>query len=106
MTDGFQIGRAFAGLFARPLPVVHRLLGAACRGVVLGDQLRLGLHERGEPGFEDLGNLLVHLLPGALEQRRIGRVLDQGVLKYIPGPRRPSPLVEEFGGHQLRQPRL
>jgi hypothetical protein len=50
--------------------------GAACGGVVLGDQLRLGPHECGEPGFEDLGNLLVDLLPGVLEQRRIGRVLD------------------------------
>jgi hypothetical protein len=28
------------------------------------------------------------------------------VLKQIPGPRQPSPLVEEFGGHQLRQPRV
>ena len=68
MADGFQIGRAVAGVLARPLPVVHRLLGAARRGVVLGDQLRLGLDKRGEPGFEDLGNLLVDLLPGALEQ--------------------------------------
>ena len=51
VADGFQIGRAVAGVLARPLPVAHRLLGAARRGVVLGDQLRLGLHERGEPGF-------------------------------------------------------
>jgi hypothetical protein len=28
------------------------------------------------------------------------------VLKEIPGPWRPSPLVEEFGCHQLCQPRL
>jgi hypothetical protein len=70
---------------------------------VLSHQLRLGLHERGELCFENLRNLLVHLLSGALEQRRVGRVLDQGVLKQIPGPRRPPPLVEEFGGHQLRQ---
>ena len=68
VADGFHMGRAVAGLLACPLPVGHRLLGAARRGVVLGHQLRLGLHERGEPCFEDLGNLLVHLLPGALEQ--------------------------------------
>jgi hypothetical protein len=30
---------------------------------VLGDQFRLGLDNLGEAGFEDLGNLLVHLLP-------------------------------------------
>jgi hypothetical protein len=106
VADGFQMGRALAGLLARLLPVAHRLLGAARRGVVLGHQLRLGLHERGELCFEDLGNLLVHLLAGALEQRRIGCILDQGVLKDIPGPRRPPPLIEEFGGYQLRQPRL
>jgi hypothetical protein len=34
----------------------------------------------------------------------VGGVLDQGMLKDIPGPRRSPPLVEEFGGHQLRQP--
>ena len=51
VADGFQMGRAVAGLLAGPLPVVHRLLGAARRGVVLGHQFRLGLHERGEPGF-------------------------------------------------------
>jgi hypothetical protein len=50
---------------------------------VLGHQLQLGLYKRGEADFEDLGNLLVHLLSGAFEQRRIGRVLDQGVFKQI-----------------------
>jgi hypothetical protein len=68
MANGFQMGRAIAGLVARLVPVDNRLLGTACRGVVLGEQLRLGFHERGEPGFEDPGNLLVDLLPGAFEQ--------------------------------------
>ena len=106
VADGFQMGRALAGLLACPLPVDNRLLGATRRRVVLGDQLRLGLHERGEPGFEDLSNLLMDVLPGTLEQRRIGRVLDQGVPKDIPGARQPPPLVEEFSPHQLRQPCL
>jgi len=65
----------------------------------VGDQFRLGLHECGEPGFQDLGHLLMHLLPGALEQRRVCCVLDQGVLKQIPGARRSPPLVEEFVVH-------
>jgi hypothetical protein len=99
VADSFQIGRAVAGLLARPLPVDHRLLGAIRHRVVLGHQLRLGLHERGEPSLYDLGYFLVHLLSGALEQRRIGGVLNQGVLKQIPAPRWPSPLVEEFGLH-------
>ena len=51
VADGFHMGRAITGVLARPLPVVHRLLGAARRGVVLGHQLRLRLHKRGEPGF-------------------------------------------------------
>ena len=51
VADGFQMSRAVAGVLARPLPVDHRLLGAARRGVVLGDQFRLGLHERREPCF-------------------------------------------------------
>jgi hypothetical protein len=46
VVDGFQIGRAVAGLLARPLPIDQRLLSVARRRVVLGDQLRLHLHER------------------------------------------------------------
>jgi len=51
VADGFNIGRAVAGLLYRPLPVDHRLLGAACGSVVLGHQLWLRLHECGKPGF-------------------------------------------------------
>jgi hypothetical protein len=40
VANGFQMGRAVAGLLAGPLPVDHRLLGTACRGVMLGHQLR------------------------------------------------------------------
>ena len=51
VADGFQMGRAVAGLLAGPLPVAHRLLGAARRGIVLGHQLRLGLDKRRELCF-------------------------------------------------------
>ena len=68
MADGFHVRRALEGTLARLLPVADGLLGAACRRVMLGHQLWLGLNEGGEPGFEDLRNLLVDLLPGALEQ--------------------------------------
>jgi hypothetical protein len=51
VADGFYMGRAIAGVLARLLPVAHRLLSAACGSIVLGDQLRLGLHECGEPCF-------------------------------------------------------
>src|SRR5438034_1019522 len=93
VADGFQMSRAVAGLLARPPPVDHSLLVAACGGVVLGDELRLGLHKRGELCFEDPSNLLVHLLPGALEQRRIGCLLDQGVFEDVTSARWSTPLV-------------
>ena len=48
VADGFQMGRAVAGLLARPLPVAHRLLVAARRGVVLGHQLGLRLADSGK----------------------------------------------------------
>ena len=51
MADGFQMGRAVAGVLTRSLPVDHRLLGAVRRGVVLGNKLRLGLHGGGELCF-------------------------------------------------------
>jgi hypothetical protein len=41
VADGFHMGRALDGALPRPLPVAHRLLDAARRGVVLGDQLGL-----------------------------------------------------------------
>ena len=52
---------------ARPLPIDHRLLGAARGRIVLGHELRLGLH-RGGNGFYHLGNVLVILLAGAPQQ--------------------------------------
>ena len=51
VADGFQIGRAVAGVLACPLPVGHCLFGEACGSVVLGHQLRLGRHQGGEPGL-------------------------------------------------------
>ncbi len=43
------------------------------------------------------------LLPRALEQRLVGRVLEQGVLERIGGVRRHPALVQYFGLHELRQ---
>jgi hypothetical protein len=51
VADGCQIGRAVAGVLARPLPVGNGLLGAARRRVVLGKQFRLGLHRGRELRF-------------------------------------------------------
>jgi hypothetical protein len=48
VADGFQMGRAVAGLFTRSLPVAHRLLGTARRSVMLGHQLGLSLDGLGK----------------------------------------------------------
>jgi hypothetical protein len=69
-------------------------------------QLRLRLYRLGKPFLQSLRDLLVNLLPGTPQQRPIGRILDEGVLKDIFGPWRPTPLVEQFGLHQLGQSRL
>ena len=43
VADGFQMGRAVAGVLARPLPVGNRLLGEARLRVVMRQQLGLRL---------------------------------------------------------------
>ena len=106
LADRLQVGGARHRPLAGPLPVPDGLRRVPGLGEVVGQQLRLGRHHLGKPRFEHLRDPLVDLLPGAPEQRRVGRVLDQRMLEHIPGPRRPSPLVEELGGHQLSQPRL
>jgi hypothetical protein len=73
---------------------------------VVGEQFRLGRDHLGKLRFEHLGNALVDLSPRALEQRRIGGILDQRMLEHVPGSRWPSSLIEELGGHQLSQPCL
>ena len=83
VADGFHVGRAVAGLLARPRPVMHRRRGAACRRVVLGDQGRLHFHACGKPGCYHLRTLLVHLRPGALAQRLLGSLLHPRRLEAI-----------------------
>ena len=85
----------------RPLPVGDGRLRAAGRGVVMGQQFRLRLDGSGNWASKHLRNLLVILLPGALEQRLIGGILDQRVLEAIRRLRREAPLVEQFRVHQL-----
>ena len=68
VTDGFQMGRAVASVFACPLPVGNRLLGAVRGGVGLGDQFWLRLDGLRELGLQHLGNALVILVTGAPQQ--------------------------------------
>ena len=88
VADGFQMGRAVAGLLARPLPVDHRLLGAARGSVVVRHQLWLRLHGSGETRFQDLGNRWWICWRVLFSSDCIGCILDQGVLEQIRGLRR------------------
>src|SRR5262249_33452314 len=78
------------------LPVEHGLLGHAGLGVVLRHQLGLGLNHVGKALDEHLRNALMVLLPGSLQQRLIGRVLNQGMLEEIRRLWRPPLLVQEL----------
>ena len=66
VADGFQIGRAVAGLLASPLPVANRLRDEPCLGIVMRQQFWLGLSGLWELGLEHLRNPLMILLPRAL----------------------------------------
>ena len=48
VADGFQMGRAVAGLLTCPLPVGNGLLGEARLGVVVRQQFRLRLRRVGK----------------------------------------------------------
>ena len=67
-----------------------------CFGVMMGHQLGLGLCCVWKLFFQYLGDLLVILLAFALEQRLIGRVLNQRVLEEIRRVRRHAALVEQL----------
>jgi hypothetical protein len=55
---------------------------------VMRQQFRLGGNSLGKLRFQHLGNALMVLLPGAAQQRLIGRVLNQRVLEQVDGLRR------------------
>jgi hypothetical protein len=48
---------------------------------VLRQQLRLGFRDLGKVFGQHLGNALVVLLARTFQERLIGRILDEGVLK-------------------------
>ena len=66
MAEGFHIGRALNGVLASPLPVGHGLSAEARLGVVMRQQLGLGLGHLRKLRLQHLSNALVVLLPRAL----------------------------------------
>ena len=67
MPDRFCMCRALLRPLASPLPVIHSRRVVSCRGVMMGHQLRLYLRRLGELRFQEPGNLVVIVLPGAFE---------------------------------------
>ena len=86
VADRLQVGGARHRPLACPLPVPDGLRRVPGLGEVVCEQFRLGRDHLRKLRFEHLRNPLVDLLPGALEQRRIGGILDQRMFEHIPGP--------------------
>jgi hypothetical protein len=88
VTDGFHLGAALQGALPGPLPVIYRLLPEACLGIVVRQQLGLGLGRPGKLRLEHLCDALMVLLPRPFQQGLIGRFLNQGMLEEIRRVRR------------------
>ena len=99
-----RLAERWMALLPGPLPVGDGLRLEPGLGVVMRQQLGLGLAVLGKLRLQHLRNALVILLPRALQQRLIGRVLDQGMLEDIRRLRRQPPLVEQLRLHELRRP--
>ena len=69
-----------------------------------GLQFGLRLDDLGKAFCQHLGNALVTLLTGALQQRPVCGLLEEGMFEEIACLRRTPPLVEQFSVHELRQP--
>ena len=103
VTDGLEIGRMLNGPPACPLPIVEGRHAQASLRIVMSQQFGLSLADVGEVGLQHLGNMLMVLLAGAAEQRLIGGILHQGMLKEVGRLGWPPSLIEQFSLDQLRQ---
>src|SRR5215475_5227332 len=103
MHDGLRMGRALYSSLTCQLPVVDGRFNEPRFGVVMRQQLRLGLDGLRKAGCQDLPNALMILLPGASEQRLIGCLLDEDVLEHVGSLGRCAMLLEELGLDELMQ---
>src|SRR5262245_58506957 len=83
MGNRFHICRALDSSLCSFVPIPHRLLRETCLCRVMRDTFWLCLSNLWKLCLQYLGNTVVVLLPRALEQRLIRRVLDEGMLKDI-----------------------
>ena len=91
---------------ATPRPGVYYGWLIVATTLVIRHHFRLGVCDLRKLGFLYQCNTLVILLPRALEERLIGSLLDQGMLKDIPGLRRQATLIHDLGIRELCQPVL
>ena len=66
---------------------VDRLRDEARLGLVMGEQLRLGLDHLREIALQRGGDAFMQVDPAALEERLVSSILDQGVLEGVAGRR-------------------
>ena len=96
MAHRFDVGRVLDGALARLLPVPDRLLGESGLREMVGELLGLLLGRIGEARLEGLRDLPVELLAAPLEERLVGRLLDQRMLEDVAGMRHRPTLVEQL----------
>jgi DNA-binding Lrp family transcriptional regulator len=83
LVDGFDVRRLARRGHAGFEPVRNRLRRTVRFGVVVGHQLRLDARHLGKAVLQQRHHLLVKLLAGALQQRLVGRILDQRMLEQV-----------------------
>ena len=96
MANRLLVRRALRRALPGGQPVRDGLRTQTGLGVMVRQQLGLGLADLGELRLQHLGNALVVLLAGTLQQRLIGRVLDQGVLETVRRLRWQPLLIQEL----------
>jgi hypothetical protein len=99
--DCFHVRRALDRSLPGILPIRQGLLYETRLTVVMRQQLGLSFDGLREPRFYRARDLFVIPLPRALEQRLVGRILDQRMLEHIARPWWLATLVEELGVDQL-----
>jgi hypothetical protein len=83
MQDRFEIRRAGGGTLARLPPIADGRFDLASFRKVMRQQFRLRCGRLWEALLQDVSDATVKLLAPALEQGRIGYILDQGVLEAV-----------------------
>ena len=101
--DGFRIRRSFVSTLARVLPVTDGLLNQARLGAMVGEQFGLDLGRLRKSLGKHLSDPLMELLASALQQRMVGRLLDQRMLEGVDRVRRGAAPVHEFRIHETSQ---